>query len=129
RASTAQAFVSWSSTTTPATIAAAARCRWVRRGGRPSPPSFGTRLAVDADVGPRDRLQALDRDLAARVRAHAVGALSDPGERRVDLLHQLAGLGRQQEVALALDADGVALARLLVELGVARLPLAGQLLG
>ena len=40
-----------------------------------SASAFGTRLAVDADVGPRDRLEPLERDLAPGVRADAVGAL------------------------------------------------------
>ena len=36
------------------------------------------------------------------------------------------GLGRQHEVALALDGQGVALARLVVELGVAGLAVGGE---
>ena len=57
-----------------------------RDGNEPSAPSFGTRLAVDADIRPRDRLEPLDRDLASRVRADAVRALLHPDQRGVDLV-------------------------------------------
>src|SRR5689334_20445883 len=91
-----------------------------RAAARPeSATPLGTRLAVDTDVGPRNRLEALERDLATRVRAHAVGPLLHPGERGVDVLDDLARRRGEQQIALALDVDGVALARLLVELRVA----------
>ena len=52
-----------------------------------------------------------------------------PHERVVDVVDDLARRCRQQEIALPLDVDGVALARLLVELRVATLALARELLG
>ena len=93
-----------------------------------SASALGTRLAVDAHLRPRDRLEPLERDLAPRGLAHAVLVALHPIQRVVDLLDHLAGRRREQQVPLALDVDGVALAGLLVELGVARLALAGELL-
>ena len=61
--------------------------------------------------------------------ADAVGALVDLGQSVVDLLDRGPGLGAERQVALALDGQGVALARLLVELDVARLALLGQRVG
>src|SRR3954449_11607273 len=114
----------------PTTTAATTHPRTARRGRAvTSAPSFGTRLAVDADIGPRNRLEPLDRDLAARVRADAVRALLQTRQRGVDLVDDVTGLCRQQQVALALDVHGVTFARLLVELGVAALALASELLG
>src|SRR6187551_1230416 len=111
-------------------MAATIHPRTVRRGRAvTSAPSFGTRLAVDADIGPRDRLEPLDRDLAARIRADAVRALLQPCQRGVDLVDHMTGLRREQEVTFALDVHGVAFARLFVELGVATLALPGELLG
>src|SRR5215510_4969508 len=75
RSWTAQVLVSWSRTTTPTTMAATTHPRTARRGRVSSTPSFGTRLAVDAHIGPRDGLEPLDGDLAARVRADAVRTL------------------------------------------------------
>src|SRR4051812_23181515 len=85
--------------------------------------SFGTRLAVDAGLRVRQRLESLQRDAAAGGHAHPVGLVPDPLERPVDLVDDLPRRRRQQQVALALDVDGVALARLLIELRVAALAL------
>src|SRR5690349_12985679 len=110
-------------------MAATSHPRTARRRSPSSTPSFGTRLAVDADIGPRDRLEPLDGDPAARVRADAVRAPPHPRQRGVDLVDHVPGLRREQEVAFALDVHGVAFARLLVELRVPTLTLARQLLG
>jgi hypothetical protein len=61
--------------------------------------------------------------------AHAVGTGVHLGDGPVDLVDRGTGLGAEGEVPLPLDVEGVALARLLVELYVARLHVLGQLLG
>ena len=53
----------------------------------------------------------------------------DAGDGGVDLLDGGAGLGREGQVALALDGQGVALAGLLVELDVAGLAVLGERVG
>src|SRR5205085_11047699 len=78
-------------------------------------------LGNGAQAGPGDGLAA--------ALAHAVGALLDLLQGPVDLLDLGPGLGRQGQVALTLDVHRAALARLLVELDVARLHLPGQLVG
>src|SRR5829696_425709 len=154
--STAHHFPSWSSATTPRTMAVARSGRPARAGagGVPASPaagsgsarsavgdgvrgferrwlaaSLGTSLAVDAGLGVRQRFEALEVDAAAGREADAVRAVGDALERTVDLVDDLLGRRRQQQVALTLDVDGVALARLLVELGVAALALGRQLIG
>ena len=91
--------------------------------------SLGTSLAVDAGLGVRQGLEALEVDAPTGGEAQAVGAVLHALERAVDLVDDLLRRRREQEVALALDVDGVALARLLVELRVAALALGGELLG
>ena len=98
-----------------------------RRGDQRRRSSRG--LALDAQRGERQRLEAGHGDLLAAPLADAVGADVHAAQGPVDLLHRLGRRGRQRQVALPLDVEGVALARLLVELGVARLPLGGQRLG
>ena len=61
--------------------------------------------------------------------AGAVGLLGDPHEGVLDLLDRSERLGREGEVALAVDRDRPALARLLIELHVAGLALLGQRVG
>ena len=53
----------------------------------------------------------------------------DLGDGGVDLLDGRPGLGGQGQVALALDGQRVALARLLVELDIAGLAVLGQRVG
>src|SRR5262245_32901649 len=91
--------------------------------------SLGTSLAVDAGLGVGQRLEALQVDAPAGGDAQAVGAGGHALERAVDLVDDLLRRRRQEQVALALDVDGVALARLLVELRVATLPLGRELVG
>src|SRR6476661_6492952 len=119
-------FVSWSRTTTATTMSGAIR-RAPDRVASAAP--FDTLLAVDAGLGPRDGLEARHRDPPACGRAQPVRAVLHTLERGVDLLDRLTRGRREHEVALALDADGVALARLLVELRVALLALGDQRLG
>src|SRR5689334_14223916 len=119
-------FVSWSRTTTATTMSGAMR-RAPDRVASAAP--FDTLLAVDAGLGPRDGLEPRHRDPPTRGRAEPVRAVLHALERGVDLLDRLPCGGRQHEVALALDADRVALARLLVELRVALLALGDQRLG
>ena len=90
---------------------------------RGSSASLGTSLAVDAGLGVRQGLETLEVDAATGGDAQPVGAVGDALQRAVDLVDGLLGRRREQQVALALDVDGVALARLLVELGVAALAL------
>src|SRR3954470_4641685 len=94
-----------------------------------SAPALTTRLAADTQVGPRNGLQARDRNAIAAHLAVAVAVLGHPVEGLLDVLDGLAGRGRQRKVALTLDGQRVALAALLVELRVARFTLAGDLLG
>ena len=77
----------------------------------------------------RHGLETGGRDPLAASLAEAVDALVHAGQRAVDGIDGGPGGRREGEVALALDVDRVALARLLVELGVARLPIDGQSLG
>ena len=86
-------------------------------------------LAGDAESGIRQRLQAGLRDALAALLAHAVGADVDLGQGPVDLVDGGPSLGRQDQVELAVDVGGAALAALLVELDVARLMLEGQGVG
>src|SRR5262249_8094678 len=128
-------LLSWSRARTPRTMAVASSGRPVRVGVGASvarvssAPSLGTSLAVDAGLGVGQGLEALEVDAATRRDAQAVGAVGHALERAVDLVDDLLRRRRQQQVALTLDVDGVALARLLVELRVAALALGGQLVG
>src|SRR3954468_8718988 len=88
-----------------------------------------TDLVLDPLSGPRNGLEALHRDRIARHLADAVGAQLELREGVVDLDDGRAGLRRQGEVALALHAQGVALAGLLVELHVARLEVGHERFG
>src|SRR4051794_13302587 len=132
---TAHSFESWSSTTTPRTIAVASSGRPVGREvvGGAGPPalaaSLGTSLAVDARLGVRQRLESLEADAATGRQAQTVRLVLDARERAVDLVDDLLGRGGEQEIALPFDVDGVALARLLVELRVAAFTLGRELLG
>src|SRR4051794_35625823 len=139
---TAHHLLSWSRATTPRTMAVARSGRPARAGADLGPgevlpvvlpvllaASLGTSLAVDAGLGVRQSLEAFEVDAAAGGQTHAVGAGSHPLERPVDLVDDLLRRGREQQVALALDVDRVALARLLVELGVAPLTLGRELVG
>src|SRR5690606_40671628 len=91
-----------------------------------SPQAETPALALDAQRRLGQRLQALLGDGGAAVLARAVGAVVDAGDGGVDLLDGGAGLGREGQVALALDGQGVALAGLLVELDVAGLAVLGE---
>src|SRR6476660_4598244 len=124
--STIHDFVSWSRTTTATTMSGAIR-RAPDRVASAAP--FDTLLALHAGLGPWDRLEPRHRDAPAGRRAEPVGPCVHPRERGIDLLDGLARSGRQHEVALTLHADGVALARLLVELGVALLALGHERVG
>src|SRR5680860_341045 len=131
-AATAHAFVSWSSAITPSTIPAASasrRCSWARSGAGSLPASLRTGLAVDALLGVRDGLEPLEGDPPSRGHAQAVSAGVHAGQGPVDRLHDAARRRRQQQVALTLDVDGVALARLLVELGVTGVAFHGERVG
>src|SRR5262245_55301406 len=126
-AATTHDFVSWSRTRIPATIAGA-----THQGGVPAalpPGPLDTLLAVDAELRPRDRLEPGHVDPAAGRDADAVRAVLHPLQRPVDLVDGLARVRGEHQVALTLDGDGVALARLLVELGVALLPLGHEHVG
>src|SRR4051812_18382358 len=129
-AATAHDFVSWSTRTMPAS---AARTHAVRARGRVLPAAsaapFATGLALHALLRPRNDLEACDRDAITARDAYAVEAGRDALQGAVDVLDRLARGGRQRQVALAFHADGVALARLLVELRVALLALRRELLG
>jgi hypothetical protein len=82
-------------------------------------------LALHALHRPREHLEARQRDAVAARDAQAERVVGHLPQRALDVLDGLARGGRQREVALTLDVDRVALARLLVELGVALLALAG----
>ena len=152
---TTQALVSWSSaSTTAATPNRSAHRPW-RGGGeigrrgrgrrrprerrprgrhapaRPcrSPEAEAPALALHAQRSVRQGLEAFLGDVGAALLALAVGAGVDLLDRGVDLLDGGAGLRRQGQVALALDGQRVALARLLVELDVAGLAVLGQRVG
>src|SRR5207253_8511699 len=68
-------------------------------------------------IGPRDRLEARNRDPITADLAVAVRPVVHPRESLRDLFDGLTRRGRQGEVSLALDAEGVAFARFLVEIG------------
>ena len=128
----ASCLVSWSSATTRAAAPAKARRR--PTAARPRPRSAQRRekpraLALDAQRRVREGPQPLLGDDRVALLAHAVRAVLELGQRQVDLVHGVLGLGAQREVALALHGQRVALARLLVELHVARLALGGQQVG
>src|SRR4051812_8957896 len=90
---------------------------------------FATSLALHALLGPRDDLEPPDRDAVEAGHANAVHPCGNAKQCAVDVVDGLARRGRQREVALALDAYGVALARLLVELRIALFSLRRELLG
>src|ERR1700712_1595676 len=106
---------------TPTTIEGASQ-RGTGRGPLAAWP-LDTLLAIHAELGPRNRFEAGDNDATTRGDADAVGAVVHPLQCPIDLVHRLAGIRGEHQVTFALDRDGVALARLLVELGVTLLPL------
>src|SRR6185437_11908028 len=87
--------------------AASRRPSLIRRGLRAvaaaRSPSLGSPLAVDAERSPGIRLEALDRDLAAAVRARAVRPVLDPLQRGVDLGDDLFGVVAERVVDLAAE--------------------------
>src|SRR5436190_19112077 len=102
-----------------------------REGTRPrvSATPFATGLALHALLGPRDHLEPRDGDAIAARDAQSVHSRRDALQGAVDIAHGLTSRRRQRQIPLALDAHRVAFARLLVELGVALLPLRRELLG
>src|SRR5580765_4349637 len=96
---------------------------------RASATPFATSLALHALLGPRDDFEPCERDAIQAGDAHAVHARGYALERAVDVVDRLARRRREREIALALDAHRVALARLFVELSVTLLPLRRELLG
>src|SRR5690606_36593234 len=94
-----------------------------------SPQAETPALALDAQRRLGQRLQALLGDGGAAVLADAVGDVVDAGDGGLDLLYCSAGLGRDGQFAIALDGQGVALARLPVELNVAGLAVLGERVG
>src|SRR3954468_22265907 len=97
-----------------------------RRDPARSATPFSTRLALHALIGPRDRLEPRHRNAIATDLAVAVRTVFHARERLGDVVDGLARRGRECEIALALDAQRVALARLFVELRVARFAFVGQ---
>ena len=79
---------------------------------RPIPPTFSSTSTVAHGIASR-RSRGIGRPDVDGV---AVGAVGEAHERGVDVGDGLAGLGRQGQVALALDDHRVALAALVVEL-------------
>src|SRR6516162_10080009 len=96
------------------------------RGRDPSAASFATLLALDALLGPRNDLETCDRNPVATRHTQSVGAVGHACQRTLDVVDGLTRARRQREIALALDAHGVALARLLVELRIALFALARE---
>src|SRR5205085_798110 len=86
-------------------------------------------LARHTEGGIWERLEPRLGDGLTTAFTGAIGAGIDAFEGPVDLLHRPPCLGAERKIALALDVDGGALARLLVELDVAWFHLLGQLLG
>src|SRR5262245_30136742 len=131
RAATAHTFVSWS-TTTIVRIARTTdhpRMRTTSRLRVTSPAALATGFALHTLLRPRNHLEARNRNPVAAREAQAVRPFVHARERALDVVDGLACTRRQCEVALTLDADGVAFARLLVELGVALLALARENFG
>src|SRR3954465_6494288 len=80
---------------------------------------FATSLALHTLLGPRNDLEPCDRDPVEARDAHSVHPRRDAQQRAIDVVHGLTRGSRQREIALAFDADRVALPRLLVELRIA----------
>src|SRR5712691_3959457 len=100
---------------------------WTR--ARVSATPFATGLAFHTLLRPRDHLEPRDRDAIAAGNAQSVQSRRDALQGAVDVADGLSSGRRQRQIPLAFDADRVAFARLLVELGVALLALRRELLG
>src|SRR5690606_13672810 len=136
--SKAHAFESWSATSRSSAVPTTRPQRRspATRGADRSESSDATSglaeaagLVLHALACVRDGLEPLARDRLAGVLAQPVGALLESLERRVDLLDRLQRRRGTGEVEVPLDRQGVALARLVVELHVPGLAAPGQRIG
>src|SRR5262245_61156006 len=84
-ADTAHAFVSWSTPTIVTTATATQTGRARRRGLVSLSAPFATSLALHALLGPREHLEAADRNAVTARDAHAVGAQRNALQRPLDL--------------------------------------------
>src|SRR5205814_4337201 len=110
-------FVSRSSRYAPAATEKTTVARRARRftaGPRGLPAILGLGV-LDAELHVRERLQPRLLDRLAALHADAEGSLVEALERSVDLLHQVADVVLDREVALPLEGEGARVRILLVE--------------
>src|SRR5260221_1569364 len=94
-----------------------------------SPAPLAAGLALHALHRPRQHLEPRQRNALSARGTQPERVLVELAQRAVDVVDRLARGGREREVSLPLHVHRVALARLLVELGVALLALAGEQIG
>src|SRR6476659_7025931 len=94
-----------------------------------SPAPLAAGLALHALHRPRQHLEPGERYALPTGRAEPERVLVELTQRAVDLFDGLARGGGQRKVTLTLHVHRVALARFLVELGVALLAFAGEQIG